>query len=66
MEIEELNRFEGKNIKIILTSGWIYTNIVFRITINGSIEFKDRSGEIILVKPGFIEVISKSVGGKDD
>lgn len=44
MDISSLKYFEGKTVSIILNNGNVYSNIVYKCTNKGTVEFIDNKG----------------------
>lgn len=59
MQIKILRKYEGNKVRILLKNGFTYSNIVFTLTSDFLIEFKDKFGEVILLEPDYITGITE-------
>lgn len=62
MEKQTLKQFEGLKVKLILSNGFKYTNVIFHINKDNLLEFQDFSGEIVLIEPSFVAMVTKRGG----
>lgn len=62
MQIEILKKFEGKKVRIILKNNFSYSFIVFKITDDGLIQFKDKYGEVLTVEPSYVSAVTEING----
>ena len=66
MELAFLRKFEGKRVRLGLKNNFIYSSVVFKITSEGLVEFKDRRGDTISLEPEFIAMISQINNSNSD
>lgn len=62
MQIEILKKFEGKRVRIFLKNSFSYSFIVFKITEDSLIQFKDKYGEILTVEPSYVSAVTEITG----
>ncbi len=62
MRKEDLETFEGKNIKIILQNSYQYNGHIINIS-DDCLNFKDRDGNIILISFSNIKFIRENKNG---
>lgn len=65
MQIEILKKFEGKKVRIILKNNFSYSFIVFKITGDNLLEFKDKYGEVLTVEPSYISAVTEINGSSE-
>lgn len=65
MQIEILKKFEGKKVRIILKNNFSYSFIVFKITRDNLLEFKDKYGEVLTVEPSYISAVTEINGSSE-
>jgi hypothetical protein len=66
MRIEFLRKFEGRDVKVILRNNFVYSNIVFSITQEQLIKFKNRNGEVLTIEPSYISAITEKGLGDEN
>jgi hypothetical protein len=60
MENSILKKFEGKTCRIVLNNGFRYNFIQFTFdSENGFLEFKDRTGQKVLIHSSFVAVLTE-------
>jgi len=59
MQIEILKKFEGKKVRIILKNNFSYSFIVFKITEDNLIQFKDKYGEVLTIEPSYVSAVTE-------
>ena len=65
MQIEILKKFEGKKVRIILKNNFSYSFIVFKITGDNLLEFKDKYGEVLTVEPSYVSAVTEINGSSE-
>lgn len=65
MERKTLEKFEGKKVRLILRNNFSYTDIIFYFSVDGLVQFEDRTGQKISLEPDFISMVAEA-GVKDD
>ena len=58
MERRFLEKFEGQKVNIVLSNNFTYSGITFFFNEDGLVEFKDRTGEKIIVDGSFIKMLT--------
>jgi len=66
MKIEILKKFEGLKVKIFLQNNFVYSYVVFEITEDNLIEFKDKHGETLIIEPSFVSAVTKIMEDKNE